>query len=80
MKLLKDWYKNEYAFGANVFRLAFGIYFLLVGVKKLRMGYPGFAESLVTADTILAGDMPHAVPKSRYTTVHGYIAYHQSNL
>lgn len=60
-KCMKKWFKNEYSFGAEVLRYAFGIYFLLVGVKKLRMGYPGFAESLVAADDLLAGEIPSIV-------------------
>lgn len=56
---LSDFYKNEYAFGAKVLRIAFGILFLLVGVKKLRMGYFGFAESLVAGDGNLAQEIPH---------------------
>ena len=55
---MQQWYRNEYAFGAEVFRWAFGLYFLLVGIKKLRMGYPGFAESLVAADDLIAGEIP----------------------
>lgn len=58
---LKKWFKNEYSFGAEVLRYAFGLYFLLVGVKKLRMGYPGFAESLLAADDLIAGEIPHII-------------------
>ena len=45
-------------FGATLLRIAFGILFVLVAVKKLRMGYGGFAESLVTADTLIAQELP----------------------
>ena len=58
---MKKWFANEWSFGSNVFRLAFGIYFLLVGVKKLRMGYPGFAEALVSGDDLIAQELPNVV-------------------
>ena len=57
----KKWTKNEYAFGADVLRLAFGLLFLLVGVKKLRMGYTGFAEALIAGEGNLANEIPHMV-------------------
>ena len=41
--------------------MAFGILFVLVAVKKLRMGYFGFAESLVTSEGLLAQELPHAL-------------------
>lgn len=58
-KCLDKYAPNAYAFGALILRLAFGILFTLVAVKKLRMGYGGFAESLVTADTLMAKEIPH---------------------
>ena len=61
MCFYKKWFKNEYSFGATVFRYAFALLFILVAVKKFRMGYGGFAESLVTADTLLAKEMPHFI-------------------
>jgi len=45
-------------FGATVLRIAFGIMFVLVAVKKFRMGYGGFAESLVSGDTLFAKELP----------------------
>lgn len=60
-KLLQKWYKNEYAFGAEVLRYAFAIYFILVAVKKLRMGIPEFADSIVGGamnTELLAGEIP----------------------
>lgn len=48
-------------FAAKVLRLALGILFIFVGVKKFRMGYGGFAESLVTADTLMAKEIPNAL-------------------
>jgi uncharacterized membrane protein YphA (DoxX/SURF4 family) len=54
-------FKNEYAFGATVLRLTFGLLFLFVGIKKLRMGYTGFADGLIAADTNLANDLPAIV-------------------
>jgi len=51
-------FKNEYDFGATVLRYAFGILFVLVAVKKLRMGYTGFADALVAGDGHLAMEVP----------------------
>ena len=58
-KCVKKLYANEYAFGSEVFRLAFGLLFFLVGVKKLRMGYTGFAEAIVAGDGYLANEIPY---------------------
>lgn len=55
---MKHLFKNEYTFGATVLRYAFALLFIFVGVKKLRMGYGGFAESLVAADTLTANEIP----------------------
>lgn len=46
-------------YGATILRWAFGIMFVLVAVKKFRMGYGGFAESLVGADNHVAREIPH---------------------
>lgn len=40
-------FKNSYNFGATVLRLAFAIFFILAAVAKFRMGFDGFAESIV---------------------------------
>jgi uncharacterized membrane protein YphA (DoxX/SURF4 family) len=56
---MKKWYKNEYTFGAEVLRIAFGIMFLLVGIKKFRMGFTGFADALVAGDGQLAQEVPN---------------------
>ncbi|MBT4119596.1 MAG: DoxX family membrane protein [Candidatus Peribacter sp.] len=56
--IIKKWYKNEYTFGAEALRIAFGIMFLLVGVKKFRMGLTGFADNLVGGDGHLAQEIP----------------------
>ena len=45
-------------FASTLLRLSFGLLFLLVAIKKLRMGYGGFAESLIMGDTLLAKDAP----------------------
>lgn len=45
-------------FGATVLRLAFAFLFILVAVKKFRMGYGGFADSIVSADNLLAKEVP----------------------
>lgn len=45
-------------FVATLFRWAFGLLFILVAVKKFRMGYVEFVDSIVHADTILAGEIP----------------------
>ena len=46
-------------FASHLFRIAFGILFIFVAVKKLRMGYGGFAESLVAnADSLFAQELP----------------------
>ena len=51
--------KDPIYFGATILRLAFAFLFILVAVKKLRMGYGGFAEGLVSnADSLLAGELP----------------------
>lgn len=49
---------DPYKFPSQVFRIAFGILFLFVGIKKFRMGIGGFAEGLVTADTNMAKEFP----------------------
>lgn len=61
---LKKWFKNEYSFGAEVLRYAFAIYFILVAVKKLRMGIPNFADSIVGGamnTELLAGEVPSII-------------------
>lgn len=55
----KNLYKTPYHFGANVLRIAFGVLFILVAVKKLRMGYFGFAEKLVDGEGLMAQEIPH---------------------
>ncbi len=52
-------YHCPYHFGATVLRVAFGLLFILVAVKKLRMGYFGFAESLVSGDGLMAQEIPN---------------------
>jgi len=64
MKCCAKWFKNEYSFGAEVLRYAFAIYFILVAVKKLRMGIPEFADSVAggaMGTELLAGEMPPIV-------------------
>lgn len=58
---MKDCFKNEYSFGAKTLRYAFGLLFVLVAVKKFRMGYGGFAEGLVSGDGHLAKEVPHVI-------------------
>lgn len=58
---MKKWYKNEYTFGAQVLRIAFGMLFLLVGIKKFRMGFTGFADAIVSGDGQLAQEIPSVV-------------------
>lgn len=61
MCICKKWFKNEYSFGAEVLRYAFAIYFILVAVKKLRMGIPQFADAIVggaMGTELLAGEVP----------------------
>ena len=49
---------NPMYFGATILRIAFGILFVFVAVKKFRMGYGGFAESIVNSDTLFAKELP----------------------
>ena len=56
--MFSHFFKNEYTFGARVLQYAFAIMFLLVGVKKLRMGYTGFADALIAGDGHLANEFP----------------------
>lgn len=59
--ILKIWNRavgDPIYFGALVLRLAFGILFLLAAVAKLKMGIGGFAEVLVSADDMLAREVP----------------------
>lgn len=69
MKWMHWFYRNEYAFATRIMQWAFGLYFLLVGVKKLRVdghldpinGIIGFAQSLTEGAMntgILAREMP----------------------
>lgn len=58
---IKKLYKNEYTFGAEVLRYAFGILFLLVGVKKFRMGFTGFADAIISGDGHLAQEFPSII-------------------
>ena len=60
-KCFKDLFTDEYTFGAKVMRWSFGLLFLLVGVKKLRMGYTGFADALVGGDGNLAAEIPNII-------------------
>lgn len=49
-------------FASHIFRIAFGIMFTFVAIKKLRMGYGGFAEALVTnPDSLLSQEFPSAL-------------------
>jgi len=57
----KRFFNNGYAFGAHLLRYAFALLFILVAVKKLRMGYGGFAASLVTGDGLMAQEIPHVL-------------------
>lgn len=50
---------NPFKFPAHVFRIAFGILFIFVAIKKFRMGIGTFADSLITADSNLAKEFPH---------------------
>ena len=59
---------DPYHFGATMLRLAFAFLFILVAVKKLRMGYGGFAESLVSGDTLMAKEIPGII-----LYIYGYI-------
>lgn len=52
-------YHCPYHFGAAALRIAFGILFVLVAVKKFRMGYLGFADKLVAGDGLMAQEIPH---------------------
>jgi hypothetical protein len=58
MSYPRSLFKNEYAFGAQVLRYAFGLLFVLVAMKKFRMGYGGFASSLTTGDGLMAQEIP----------------------
>ncbi len=51
-------YHCPYHFGATVLRLAFGILFVLVAVKKFRMGYFGFADMLINGEGLMAQEIP----------------------
>ena len=51
-------FENTDEFAAFLLRYTFGIMFLLVAVKKIRMGYGGFADSLLMGDTLLAAEAP----------------------
>ena len=55
---LESLYKNEYAFGAFFLRWTFALLFLFVGIKKLRMGYVGFADGLVNSNSLLVSELP----------------------
>ncbi|MDF2378676.1 MAG: hypothetical protein P1V18_00435 [Candidatus Gracilibacteria bacterium] len=47
-----------FEFSSKVIRYAFGILFILVAVKKFRMGLGGFADSLIKADNLIAQEIP----------------------
>lgn len=58
----KMFYKDAYTFPAEVLRYAFAIYFILVAVKKFRMGIPEFATSITEGamnTELLANEIPH---------------------
>lgn len=57
-KCIKKMSNDPMYFGATILRLAFGIMFVLVAVKKFRMGYGGFAESLVSGGSLFANELP----------------------
>lgn len=57
-KMCERFSKDPHYFIATVFRLAFALLFILVAIKKFRMGYGNFVESMVTADTLLAKEIP----------------------
>ena len=51
-------YQCPYHFGATVLRLSFGFLFVLIAIKKFRMGYFGFAEMLVNGKGSMAKEIP----------------------
>ncbi len=61
MKHIKKLLKDPLYFGATILRIAFALLFILVAVKKFRMGYGGFAEGLVAAEDLLSAEIPHAL-------------------
>jgi hypothetical protein len=60
-KCLKELYSSEYAFGAKILRLSFGILFVLVALKKLRLGYTGYADGLIAGRGLLATEFPEMI-------------------
>ena len=56
-------FRSAHAFGATILRLAFAFLFILVAVQKFRMGFEGFAKSLVypTVPTLLSTEFPDFV-------------------
>lgn len=65
MKIIhKLFFTNEYAFIARIMRYAFAIYFILVAVKKFRMGIPQFATAVTEGamnTELLASEFPNAI-------------------
>ena len=57
-KCIKKMEQDPMYFGAQVLRIAFGVMFVFVAVKKLRLGYGGFAEGLVNGDSLFAKELP----------------------
>lgn len=60
-KLTHCWKKidDPTVFAAHILRIAFGLLFVFVAIKKFRMGYGGFAESLVAnADSLFSNEIP----------------------
>ena len=58
--IIRSW-DNPAKFGADILRIAFGIFMILVAVKKFRVGLPIFAESLVGGNKALGNEMPAIV-------------------
>ncbi len=64
--LVESW-DNPKKFGADIFRITFGLLMLLVAVKKFRMGigneygYGAFAQSLIAGDGKLASEAPNFI-------------------
>lgn len=56
-KLLED----PATFGATVLRMAFAILFLLVAMKKFRMGIGNFADSIASTDSLISQDIAPVV-------------------
>ncbi len=62
-------FKNPMHFGATVFRLAFGVLFVLVAVKKFRVGIPNFIDGMIlNPDNLTAQEIPNWI-----LSAYGYI-------